>query len=60
LLVARAPPALASRLLPSPFAESLPDNGKPVARRGRKAAGQVMILIAGLPKEGRTKALVGI
>jgi hypothetical protein len=32
---------------------SLPDKGKPVVRRGRKATGQAVSLIAGLPKEGR-------
>ena len=31
----------------------LPDKGKPVARRGRKATGQASGLIAELPKEGR-------
>src|SRR3990172_8095620 len=34
----------------------LPDKGKPVARRGRKATGQATRLIAGLPKEGRPRA----
>src|SRR5678815_365344 len=48
------PPSLASRLLLSVLAEPLPDNGKPVVRRGRKAAGQADNLTAGLPKEGRT------
>ena len=33
-------------------AEDPPDNSKPVARRGRKATGQVTNLTAGLPKEG--------
>ena len=33
----------------------LPDKGKPVARRGRKATGQAMGLRAGLPKEGRPR-----
>jgi hypothetical protein len=31
---------------------SLSDKGKPVARRGRKAADQETILTAGLPKKG--------
>ena len=29
------------------------EKGKPVARRGRKATGQAIRLIAGLPKAGR-------
>src|SRR5437667_1535180 len=33
-----------------------PDNGTPVARRGRKATGQDTRLTAGLPKEGSSKA----
>src|SRR6184192_4161848 len=32
--------------------EILPDKGKPTARWGRKATGQAVGLIAGLPKEG--------
>jgi hypothetical protein len=32
---------------------SLPDKGKPAVRRGRKATGQAIDLIAGLPKEER-------
>ena len=31
---------------------TLPDKGTPVARRGRKATGQDLVLTAGLPKEG--------
>jgi len=34
-----------------------PDNGTPVARRGRKATGQDTRLKAGLPKEGSPKLL---
>src|SRR5216683_106491 len=38
----------------------LPDKGKPVARRGRKAMGQATGLIAGLPKRGRVTRALGI
>src|SRR3989442_10557949 len=37
---------------PPPEGRPLLDKGKPVARRGRKAAGQARGLTAGLPKEG--------
>ena len=47
-------PDLARRLphILSNARRPLPDNGKPVVRQGRKAAGQVKCLTAGLPKEG--------
>jgi hypothetical protein len=47
------------RLLIPTSPETLPDKGKPVARRGRKAAGEARRLTTGLPKEGRQCALVG-
>ena len=47
-------PKLAPFLLsPEAAGRLLPDKGKPVVRRGRKATGQVVNLIAGLPKEGQ-------
>jgi hypothetical protein len=48
--------SLADSKVTNPGRRPLPDKGTPVARRGRKATGQAVSLIAGLPKEGRRNA----